>query len=300
MASRDGGANWSEIKLPAPAASLFALDPAHVWLVSGNRLYFSDDGAAKWSRLRLPRRMARVHFLTPLDGFAFGFGKTFYRTADGGRTWAEVPESAKLPLTDENTVFRSMAFVGGRVGLLAGNSRRPVEDDRYLPDWMMPERALGRRPRPATTVFLSTLDGGATWKPSITSAFGDVIRVRLRGRHAAALFDYGEGFPWPSEVMHNDLTTGKNEPYFRRRGLPVHDLLLLEGDACLLALIEPFGKLPGAGLPGRLRLVWSPDGKQWFQMPADYRAQGPSVLLAGQGESLFAAMSNGMILRMEK
>lgn len=301
VVTRDGGTSWNQIRLPRPPVSAFALDAAHVWLVGGGRLYFSKDQGGSWTRLRLPRRMAQVCFNTPLTGFAFGAGKTFHRTSDGGQKWTPVAEGAQLPLTDETTLFRSMSFVNERVGLLAGNSRRiSMDEDDYLPAWMTPERALTRRPRPATTVVLSTLDGGATWRSSVTSAFGDIERVSLAGTRGAALFQYGEGFVWPSEVFRSDLSTGKNESLFRRKGLRVTDVSLVGQAGYLLAAIEPFGRLPGAGLPGRLRVICSPDGKQWFQMPVDYRAQAPHALLAGHGESMFAALSNGMILRMER
>lgn len=301
VVTRDGGKSWNHVRLPRPPVSVFALDAAHVWLVTSGRLYFSKDQGGSWTRLRLPRRMAQVCFNTPLTGFAFGGGKTFHRTSDGGQNWTAVPESAELKLTDENTLLRSMAFVNERVGLLAGNSRpNRFDEDDYLPAWMTPERALTRRPRPATAVVLSTRDGGTTWTKSVSSAFGDIARMRLEGTRGVALFDYGEGFVWPSEVFRTDLSTGKNESLFRRKGVRVADLSLTGQTGYLLAIIEPFGRLPGAGLPGRLRIICSPDGKQWFQMPVDYRAQGPHALLAGHGDSVFAALSNGMILRMER
>lgn len=301
MLTLDGGKSWSQIRLPREPVSIFALDAAHVWLVSDGRLHFSKDQCVKWTRLRLPRRMTQVYFNTPLLGFAYGGGKTFHRTIDGGQNWTPVAAGTQLPLTDATTMFRAMSFAGQRIGLLAGNSRRDDQDeDDFLPAWMTPERALSRRPRPATAVMLSTLDGGATWVNSVTSAFGDIERVCLEGTRGAALFHYGEGFPWPSEVYRTDLSTGRSEPLFRRKGLRVTDVSLAGQDGYLLAVIEPFGRLPGAGLPGRFRVICSPDGKQWFQMPVDFRAQAPDALLARHGESAFAALSNGMILRMER
>lgn len=300
VVSRDGGATWSTLRLPRTPNSVFALDAANVWLVANGRLYYTSDLGGKWTRLRLPRKMVQVSFITPQSGFAYGFGKTFHRTADGGRTWTPVAESTQLPLTDERTLFRAMAFTDGRVGLMAGNSRRPEDDDRFLPDWMTPEQAMGRRRRPATTAVMTTTDGGATWRGGVTSAFGDVERLRASGGRGAALFSYGEGFVWPSEVFRMDLATGKSEPLFRRKGFRITDVALHAGTGYVLAAIEPFGRLPGAGLPGRLRMLYSPDGRAWFQMPVDYRAQGPHALLAGAGGRLFVAVSNGMILRLER
>jgi hypothetical protein len=298
IVSRDGGLNWSDLKLPGVPTAIHALDAGHIWLVSGNRLYFSGDSGTRWNRLRLPRKTARVCFVTPERGFAYGDGKVFHRTSDGGRRWTPVPESQALSLNDDTTVFRDMVFWQGRVGVLAGNSRRPLIPSEEVPAWIAPERAISRRPIPATTAMMLTQDGGETWRSSVTSAFGDVFSVRLTGSRSIALFDYGEGFIFPTEVFLNSSATGKTEPLFRRKALRVTDLLL-EGDSgYMLSLIEPFGRLPAAGIPGRLRIVYSPDGKQWFQMPVDYRAQGADALLASAGGRHFAALSNGMILRL--
>jgi hypothetical protein len=301
LVSRDGGANWNEIKLPGAPALLFALDAAHVWLVSAGRLYFSADQGRKWSSLRLPKYMARVCFTSPLNGFAYGRGKTFYRTTDGGRRWSPVPESQQLNLTDLFTFLRTMQFHDGRIGILAGNSRLPQfdPDDRPdLPAWTTPERALARRPRPATFAMLYTTDGGATWKPSVTSAFGTVLRMKVQADLSAALFDYGEGFVCPSEVYLSDYKTGRNQSLFRRKALRVTDFLFHGAQGYLLSVIEPFGTLPGAGLPGRLRILYSPDGNQWFQTPVDYRAQGQGAFLGAAGDRCFAVLVNGMILRL--
>jgi hypothetical protein len=298
LVSRDGGATWNEIKLPRAPALLFALDASHVWLASTGRLYFSADQGRKWSRLSFPKQMARVCFTSPLNGFAYGRGKTFYRTTDGGRRWSPVAESQKLRLTDEFTFLRTMQCHDGRIGILAGNSQPPDIDPDERPAWMTPERALARRPRPATFAMLSTTDGGATWKPSVTPAVGTVLRMKVQADLSAALFDYGEGFALPSEVYLSDYKTGKNQSLFRRKALRVTDFLFHGAQGYLLSAIEPFGTLPGAGLPGRLRILYSPDGDQWFQTPVDYRAQGPGAILSAAGDRCFAVLVNGMILRL--
>lgn len=298
LVTRDGGAKWDFVKLPGVPVSVFGLGAEHLWVVCGRSLYVSRDHGAKWQKLSLPKRMGRVCFVTPQTGFAHGAGKTFYRTMDGGRRWTPVAESEQLKLTDENTVLGAMDFIDGKVGMLAGHSRRLDTEEREFEDWMKPEQALSRRPKPTTTVVLTSLDGGASWGSAVTSAFGDVQRVRLRGKRGAVLMSYGEGFVWPTEVFRSDLATGKSVPLFRRRGQRVTDVALMGETGYLVAVIEPFGQLPGAGLPGRLRMVWSPDGEQWFQMPVDYRAQGPAARMAGDARR-HVALSNGMILTLE-
>lgn len=300
LVSRDGGVTWNEIKLPSAPALLFALDASHIWLASTGRLYFSADQGRKWSGRSLPKQMARVCFTSPLNGFSYGRGKTFYRTTDGGRRWSPVAESQKLNLTDEFTFLRTMQFQDGRISILAGNARPPDLDPDQRPAWMNPERALARRPRPAAVAMLSTTDGGATWKPSVTPAIGTVLRMKVQAGLSATLLDYGEGFVCPSEVYLSDHKTGKNRSLFRRKALRVTDFLFHGAQGYLLSAIEPFGTLPGAGLPGRLRILYSPDGNQWFQTPVDYRAQGQDAFLGAAGDRCFAALNNGMILRLER
>jgi hypothetical protein len=62
--SRDGGATWSELPLPAapdlPLALVFASPPARgAWLLGVTELLASNDGGAVWDRRDLPPRPGR-------------------------------------------------------------------------------------------------------------------------------------------------------------------------------------------------------------------------------------------------
>lgn len=297
----DAGATWKPVKLRDQPLSLFALNERHLWVVTGKGLLFSADAGATLTKLKLPKNCVRVCFGDPANGFAFGIGKVFWRTQDGGKSWAKVRESETAPVTDEFTVYRAMSFVTPQVAILGGNSKRPEIDEEPLPDWMQPERAATRRAKPATTLTFGTRDGGKTWNPAITSAFGSVIQIRTRGSVGASLLFYGDGFAWPSELILIDLSTGKSAPAFRMAGLRVTDVTLLPDAGAILAGIDPLGRLTSAGLPGKTKFLYTPDFKLWYEMKSDYRAEGANVLLAHDGANgHWAATSSGMILRLVK
>lgn len=300
LVTRDGGATWKPVKLGDTPVSLSTLGEGHLWVVTTKNVLYSSDAGATWDKRKLPKQTLRVCFANENAGFAFGAGKVFWRTADGGRNWQKVAESEQLQLTDANTSYSAMRFVTPQVGVLVGNSRRPDLDEEYLPDWMLPERAARRRARPATAVTWTTSDGGATWKSSVASVFGTVSQIRLEGGLGASIFFYGDGFVWPSEVVTIDLSTADSKPAFRRSDLRVTDLLIQRNSGVFLGAISPLGRLTSAGLPGKVKILFSPDLKQWFQMKVDYRAEGAHVMLASDGgKRCWAATENGMILRLD-
>lgn len=300
MCTRDGGETWTRAKLRDMPVSLFGLDEAHLWMVTRKNLWISADGGTSWQKLKLPKKCARVCFVTRERGFAYGAGKIFWRTEDSGKQWSKVPESEQIQLTDGTTSWRTMEFVTPEMGMIAGISRRDTMSEEALPDWMMPERALRRRVRPSSTATMVTNDGGKTWKASMTSTFGRLDRIRLSGKRGAGLFHFGDGFAWPSEVMAIDLITAKSEPLFRRPELRVTDLLLTTGGGYILGAISPLGRLTSAGLPGKVKMIYSPDGKSWYEMKVDYRAEGVALVLASGGDGrIWAATDSGMILRCD-
>ena len=274
LVSRDGGLTWNEIKLPSAPALLFALDASHIWLASPGRLYFSADQGRKWSGRSLPKQMARVCFTSPLNGFSYGRGKTFYRTTDGGRRWSPVAESQKLNLTDEFTFLRTMRFQDGRIGILmATPGLRPDPTNGRLDE-------SRTRPRPPPLVRCRRHASHHRWRRHLETlrhpAIGTVLRMKVQAL-SATLLDYGEGFVCPSEVYLRDHKTGKNRSLFRRKALRVTDFLFHGAQGYLLSAIEPFGTLPGAGLPGRLRILYSPTATSGSR-PRRLSRPGPGCL----------------------
>jgi hypothetical protein len=299
LLTRDGGAHWSFVSLRAPAVSVFALDETHVWVVTEKDLYFSSEFGAQWTKLKRPEGASRVCFTDASKGWAFGAGKTFYRTNDGGKSWAPVPESLSLELTDENTTFEWMEFLSPQTGMLVGNSERPRKS--RVPEWMDPEIEANRRLVPTTTVLLETRDGGATWKPSVSSLFGRVVKVDLHMPWSLSLFRYRGLFEFPSEVLEIELRTGKSRPMFRRKDLNVTDIAVQPDGSGVLAGVQVTGRFRDSPIPSRVRMLVSADRTQWFELPVDYRASGTRAMLAWVDiDHAWLATDEGMILKLEK
>ncbi|MFZ5926919.1 MAG: WD40/YVTN/BNR-like repeat-containing protein [Acidobacteriota bacterium] len=304
LVSRDSGASWKEVPLAEKPLSLFSLDDNHIWAVGEKSLWISAESGYSWSRIPLPKtprrnRPQQVFFLSPSRGWAFGPGKTFYSTADGGASWKPVPESQAVQLKDENTVWTSMAFLDSRHGLIAGFSDPRLNEEERFPGWMLPEGASRRKLLPISTVAAETRDGGTSWKVSVTSTFGRVARLRAAGNRSLAIYHYSENFPFPSEVYLLDFTTGGSRSIFRRRDLWVHDAVLLPGGGAILAAIQVAGGLRSTPVPGKLRVVYSADLEKWAEMAVDYRAEGHRAFLAAPAPGVFwAAAAAGCILRL--
>lgn len=300
LRTTDGGKTWQQTGIGRRPYSLFVLDEANAWIVCDNRLLYSDEGGARWQRLKIPdKKMLRVHFQSPTRGWAYGIGNVFYETSDGGRTWKPVKESVELKLTSENTLLSWMEFVTPKQGMLSGTSRRRMEWNSYLPEWMVPERSTRRRMLPGVVFTMVTNDGGGTWRRVTTSAFGDLMKVRMRGMRGASLIAYDDGFDWPSEVNAMNLRTGGTEPIFRQRQIHVTDIAMVGEAGILLAGIEALGRLRMSSLSGRVKAIYSPNSKDWYDMKMDYRAEGTFARIARVGDDHFWIASNaGMILKL--
>jgi hypothetical protein len=300
LVTRDGGHNWQAVKVSGVPLTLFALDESRVWLVTSSGLFYSPEGGAQWEKRKRPSmNVLRVHFKDDLNGWAFGAGKTIWETGDGGRTWKKMPVSDKVQLRDDRTSFCCLEFATPKDGLLVGNSVPPQREIPRLPDWMTPERAMKRRLLPGSSVTLETRDGGRQWTPSVSSTFGVVTKLRLTPRWGVSVFAYGENFYFPAEVMEFDLSTGKSRTLFRRKDVNATDALVLSDGAVLVAGIEPRGLLRSSPVPGKLRIFYSPDRNQWYEMKVDYRAAGQRAFLSYvDGTHLWAATDEGAILRL--
>lgn len=305
LVTRDGGQTWTAVKLKDFPLSLAVIDESRAFLVGRDALWYTDEGGVSWTKRKLPkearkRPMFRAHFVDEKRGWIFGAGKTYYSTQDGGLSWEKVPESAAVNLKDENTVWTWMNFVNAQIAMIVGFSASPPRDVSRFPDWMMPERAARRHLTPSTTVLGESRDGGRTWRIGVTSAFGRVTRLRTLGTRGYAIYHYGDGMEFPSEVYALDLSTGVSKPFFRRRELWAHDVAPLHGGGAIVAAIEPPGRLRSSPIPGRLRLFYTPGGEAWFEMKADYRAAGRRAVLSRVDDThLWVATDEGSILHLD-
>ncbi len=309
LLTRNGGANWTQVKLKDFPVSVNMVDDSRIFIVGRDALWYSAEGGLTWEKRRLPKLekaarekglfVNRVSFADDKLGWAFGGGKVFHVTRDGGLTWAAVPESEALGLKTENTIWTWMAWVTPKAGMVVGHSASAVKDSSQFPDWMVPERAVRRRLTPSTTMVAETYDQGGKWKISVASTFGQVVRIRALGRRALTMFHYGNGLRYPSEVYSLDIGTGKNEPIFRRKRIFVVDAVPLDGGGAMVAAVEPQGELNNSPIPGRIRVFVTSDGANWSEMKVDYRALGRRATLARfDDQSIWMATDEGTILRM--
>jgi hypothetical protein len=290
------------VKVKGVPFALFPLDDSRVWLVTSSGLYYSAEGGVEWEKRKRPNdSILRVYFKDDRKGWAFGIGKTVWQTDDGGRRWKKLPESEKITLRDDRTSFCCMDFANPKAGMLVGNSVSPRAEVSRLPDWMIPDRALRRRLTPGTTVVLETRDGGASWSPAVTSAFGVIRKVRMTPELAITIFGYNDSFLFPSEVVEIELASGKSRPLFRRKDVNAMDAVVLKDGGVLVAAIEPRGVLRSTPIPGKLRIFWSPDRQAWYETKVDYRAVGQRAYLTYiDGTHIWAATDEGAILRLSK
>jgi len=300
LRTTDGGATWAETGIGRPPYSLHVLDESNAWIVCDNRLLYSDEGGARWSRLKLPsKKVLRVHFQSPTRGWAFGIGNVFHETSDGGKNWSPVKESLALKLNSDNTLLSWMEFVSPRDGILVGTSRRREEWSGYLPEWMLPERSTRKRMLPGVIINLVTADGGKTWKPNMASAFGDLVKIRMKGFRGLGLLSFDDGFDWPSEVNLLNLRTGDSNSVFRKAQIHVTDVALIGEAGILLAGIEAPGRLRLSALNGKIKAIYSPNSIEWYDMKVDYRAEGTHARIARFGDDHFWIVSNaGTILKL--
>ena len=194
------------------------------------------------------------------------------------------------------TTFGEISFVG-QSGVISGWN---VPPRRGGPDWMEPENAK-RRQVPHYTVLLQTVDGGKKWIKSEASVFGQVTRVSLSPQGTGlGLVSFKDAFDIPSEVMRLNLKTSQSVSSFAKKDRAITDVRVFAGsNRGLIAGFEPSGPIYNSPIPGRLKVLTSPDLQTWTEMTVDYKAVAHSAIIAGPDEkNLWIATDTGMILKL--
>lgn len=157
-----------------------------------------------------------------------------------------------------------------------------------------------RRQVPTTTVMLETRDGGTTWKPSVSSIFGRVVKVDMHIPWSLSLFRYKGMFDFPSEVVEIDITSGKSRPLFRRKDMNVTDIAMMKGGQTAVAGVDLPGKFKDSPIPSHVRVAVTSDRLQWYELEVDYKAFGSRAMMAWLDDgSGWMATDAGMILKLE-
>jgi hypothetical protein len=299
--TRNGGEQWTPLKIKDAPLTLFWGPNAALWMVGEEDLWYSAEAGLVWEKRKLPSgaRILRVHFLDDQRGWAYGAGKHFFYTGDGGRKWDKVPESASLDLRDEYTSWSALQFITPEVALMVGNFVPPRRDRQRFPDWMNPQDAIGRRLIPTTTLAAETRDGGKTWKIHRSSSFGNVVRLRVSGNRGLLVYHYNNTFEFPSEVMEVDFSTGKSWPIFRRKDILVYDAVPLAGGGAVLAGFTVPPAMAFLPVSRPLTIVWSDNDQDWIRQRVHYRAAGKRAILAAVSSAhMWCATDEGMILKL--
>jgi photosystem II stability/assembly factor-like uncharacterized protein len=303
LTTSDGGATWTTTRTQEFGRSLFFLNDSVGWMVTYEGLWKTFESGRSWTKL--PRSAAtkwvrQVCFLDENKGWAVGERKSVYLTLDGGKKWSPVDAVDKVNTKPENTIFRAIAFADALTGLIVGQSAPPAPPNR-LPDYLQPERS-NRREQPHLMIVLETRDGGRTWKPAVTSVFGQVTKVALLPDGTAlSLFQFRGGFAVPAEMHAMNWKTGSTTRAFAGATRAITDIALTAKGTAYAVAIEPPGKMNWGPVPGKLKVLRSVDLKVWTEMQVDYRAVGTNAVLAVVDEShAWIATDTGMILRLQQ
>jgi hypothetical protein len=301
VVSSDGGAHWALVPMKETPLSLFMLDDSTGWIVGAKNLWKTVEGGRGWERVgKLPQGILRVWFLDAKHGFAVGARKSVFETTGGGVEWKPVPAAAEPKSRQDYTVYSWIEFVDQRNGIIAGFSRPPRHEESDLPDWVNPERAVGRRQWPTMSITLDTHDAGKSWTPATTSLFGHIACIRLSpSGFGLGLISFTDNFEWPSEVFRLDWKKGKSTRVYRDHNRRITDVAIPSDKVAYLAGTEVPGKLRQTPIPGKLKMYKSADLESWTEMDTDYRATAANARLsAPDGSSVWVATDTGMILKL--
>jgi hypothetical protein len=299
VSTDDGGKNWSLADFAEQPISLFFLNPSLGWMATERGVWSTGDGARTWKKLDgLKKGILEVYFLNAQHGYAIGFPKAVYETADAGKHWSKLTAADRPSTSLQDTVYECIAFQGQH-GIIAGSAKSAGTDE--TPAWLDPSEARLHRERQSTMVVLETKDGGATWESSASSFYGRMSQlVMSKDGSALALFEYHNYYSLPSRVYKVTFQTSM-DIVFAERDRAVTDVLLLPDGTVLLAAVQPPGSSNQVPIPGKLRMLRSEDLKLWEALPADYKAVAQRAMLAAaDNDHIWVATDTGMILVLQK
>ncbi len=301
LSSDDSGEHWSLSTIKEVPISLFFHGESRGWLVTDDAIWRTDDGGRKWLKLAPLHGIERVCFVSDEHGWAVGAPKKVYETADGGKTWKELPAAGEPDSSPERTVYNWIDFAGPDVGMIIGWTPPPGDARLRIPEWVNPARsAPSRREVPHVSIFIQTRDGGKHWDASTGSLFGQVTRVRLSlNGFGLGLIEFKDAFDWPSEVFRIDWTTGRSERVFRQQNRLITDVALPPTGPAYLAGIEKVDRLTDSPVPAKLKILRSDDLDTWQEMDVDYRATAHRVMISAVDDrNIWIATDTGTILKL--
>ncbi|MDX2269551.1 MAG: hypothetical protein NW208_15720 [Bryobacter sp.] len=302
LSTKDGGSTWQEARLRFVPIFLQALEPGFLWAMSNKReIWFSAEYGLDWRKLSKLKQALTLHFVDPQNGFAAGVEKMAWKTVDGGRKWQPIAAATEAQGEKKYAAFQCIASHKGKLVSIFGNSQanRAYANPFGTPDWMQPEFAKLRRPRPALTLVLDSSDGGETFRNTSASTFGEVRQVRIgESGEGVVVVQFRGSFTYGGEVYRFRAGQAKElELMLRPKDIEVHDALHVPGQGYYVAGTSRTSDID-LPVPTPVKILFSFDGKEFLDVAVDYRAEARRVFLAYAGRNVFAATDEGMILKL--
>jgi photosystem II stability/assembly factor-like uncharacterized protein len=303
VVTSDGGQHWSQDDFAEQPISLFMPSETSTkettgWMVTDRGIWTTQEGGRSWQKLAALKGIVQVYFLDPTHGFAIGYPKAIYETNDGGKQWSKVPAALVPASKPEDTIYDCIAF-NGQQGVIIGQ----VITDQYqrYPVWMTSDAARVRQQKQAPAIMLQTLDGGKTWKSSVSTIVGNIGEMRfVDDANVLALVEYHDYYTLPSSIIKIKLGTPRSQVIFSERDRAITDIFLRPGGGALIAAVEPPGNTNQVPIPGKLRMLRSANLTLWEEMDVDYRAEAKRATLAApDAQHAWVATDTGMILALE-
>ncbi|MCC6262043.1 MAG: hypothetical protein IT169_00575, partial [Bryobacterales bacterium] len=211
------GKTWTVVKTKKACQDLFALPEGVLFAACEDGIYRSDEMGKDWKRQAKLSNILQVWFVNAQRGFAVGTERSFYETSDGGRKWAPVETTPTLSTSKDYTILKYIDFANASNGIITGWSRVP-KNREFLPDWMMPERAMRQRDTPHVNFIIDTRDGGANWNAQEVSMFGEIVAAKISADGAGlGLVNFSNGFEYPAEVFYFGWPKGMTSRVFREK-----------------------------------------------------------------------------------
>ncbi len=280
VVTSDSGRHWSQYDVKEQPLSLFFLDETLGWMVTDHGLWSTVEGGRSWNKLDNRKGIQQVCFLDANHGYITGSAGLFAETLDGGKTWAQRPETsnaASSGATDARSVnYGSITFLGAH-GIVIGQ----IE------------------PQGQNAVVLETQDGGRTWTTGSIHLEAGVGRLRIsKLGYALTLVVYADThFQLASAVFETILGKPKARMVFGERDRTATDVALLDDGGALVVAVEPPGNAPQVPIPGKLKILESSNLRVWQEMDVDYRAVAQEAVVAvADNHHIWVATDTGAIL----
>jgi len=286
VVTSDGGRHWSQFDVKEQPLSLFFLDETLGWMVTDHGLWSTVEGGRSWNKVDNRKGILQACFLDANHGYIAGSAGLFAETLDGGKKWAQRPETSSAATDARSVNYGSMTFLGPH-GIIVG------EIDPSAP---IPKSA---EPQGQHVVVLETLDGGKKWTTGSFHLEAGVGRLRIsKLGFALTLVVYTDTHvQLASAVFQTILGKPKTHMIFGERDRTVTDVAVLDDGGALVVAVEPPGNSPQIPIPGKLKILESLNLRVWEEMDVDYRAVAQEAVVAvADAHHMWVATDTGAIL----